>query len=597
VSLSARRLILVVLIVLAFGVLTPALATATITPTLSATPSSHAAGSSVSLSTDIKFAPSSSDSPKDLTLSLPPGLLSNAAIDGGACLKATGPIPACDVGKGTATATATVVVPVKMNVSLTFYLVAPPKPGDLAGLDIEAGSPVNGPLGSPGEVSIRPADAGVDVAFKNIPNTATVMGLTVKTSVSELQTTLTGVRMPTSCPAKAAAITVTADSYNDASKKSTGAPLSVTGCNSLPFTPKFAVTAARDSADSGVALTTDITQPASPAQATDRAAVLTLPTTVFSPNVVAVLSGGILCPSVSSSCKAIGSASSTSPLYPRALTGTAYLIGSLSDITNIKLALVFPPPFALTLLGAVNTSQGTTTFTGLPDLPLTDLKVSLFGGPNSVFTATCNPASGTASSTLTTQNGDRTSTVAAPFTVSGCPAGGGGTGGGGTGGGGTGGGGTGGGGTGGGGTGGGGSPAPVPGRPHTSADTLTRFAHGHPVLRFTAAAGKNAPKLRAVTIVVPKGLGLARARRHHKGTSVSVTGAKVKSVRFSHGRIIITLRRPAAHFTVTVRGLSVTRTFARAVNHHRVKRRAIALITIDARGNRTLLAAVFAVRR
>jgi uncharacterized membrane protein YgcG len=595
VSPIVRRTLVLIVTALAVA-LTPALASAAITPTLTASPSSTAAGSSVSLSTDIKFAPSSGDSPKDLTLSLPPGLLSNAAIDGGACLKATAPIAACQVGTGTATATATVIVPVTMQVSLTFYLVAPPKSGDLAGLYIEAGSPVNGPLGSPGEVSIRPADAGVDVAFKNIPNTATIMGLTVKTSVSELQTTLSGVRMPTSCPAAPATINVTADSYSSSSPKSAPpAPLHVTGCSGLPFTPKFAVTAVRDSADTGVQVATDITQAASPPQATSKSVVLTLPTNVFAPNVNAVLTGGILCPSLSSSCKSVGAATSVSPLYPSALVGKAYLIGSLSNLNNIQLVLSFPSPFPLTLTGAVNVAQGTTTFTGLPDLPLTDLKVVLNGGPDSVFSASCNPATGTATAGLTTQYG-RTVNAPAPFTVSGCPAGGGGTGGGGTGGGGTGGGGTGGGGTGGGGTGGGGTHTPAPGRPHTSSDTLSGFAHGHPVLRFTAVAGKNAPKLKSLTIVVPSGLGLKHGRRHHPGTTVSVTGAKVKSVAFSHGRIIITLRQAATRLTVTVRGLTVTRKLARSVARRHLKRLAVAIVTKDAKGTRTLLAPVFAVR-
>jgi uncharacterized membrane protein YgcG len=587
VSLHTRRTLLVLLTALTLGAAAPAMASATIAPTLTVKTSSPTAGSSVSLTTDIKFAPSSGDSPKDLTLSLPPGLLSNAAIDGGACLKATAPVAACQVGTGTATATANLVLPVTINVSLTFYLVAPPKSGDLAGLYIEAGSPVNGQLGSPGEVSIRPADAGVNVLFSNIPNTATVGGLTVQDSVNELQTTLTGVRMPTSCPSMPARITVSATSYSSSTSKSASAPLTVTGCTSLPFTPKFAVTAARDSADSGVQVATDITQAASPAQATSKSVVLTLPTNVFAPNVNAVVTGGILCPSLSSSCKSVGAATSASPLYPAALVGKAYLIGSLSNLNNIELVLSFPSPFPLTLTGAVNVSQGTTTFTGLPDLPLTDLKVVLNGGPDSVFSASCNPASGTATAGLTTQYG-RTLSAPAPFKVSGCPAA--------SGGGGTGGGGTGGGGTGGGGTGGGGTHPPAPGRPHTSTDTLSGFAHGHPVLRFTAVAGKNAPKLKSLTIVVPSGLGLKHGRRHHPGTRVSVAGAKLKSVVFSHGRMIITLRQAAARVTVTVRGLTVTAKLARSVAHHRVRRLAIAIVTKDAKGTRTLLAPVFAVR-
>ena len=43
--------------------------------------------------------------PKDLTISLPPGLLANASIDGGACLHAQSPIAACKHTAGSATPT------------------------------------------------------------------------------------------------------------------------------------------------------------------------------------------------------------------------------------------------------------------------------------------------------------------------------------------------------------------------------------------------------------------------------------------------------------------------------------------------------------
>src|SRR5579859_3519110 len=81
-------------------------AQAAIAPTLSLNQSAGTqAGSQVSLGTDLKFNPGAGDSPKDLTLSLPPGLLSNASIDGGACLASATPISACRVGSGWLTAT------------------------------------------------------------------------------------------------------------------------------------------------------------------------------------------------------------------------------------------------------------------------------------------------------------------------------------------------------------------------------------------------------------------------------------------------------------------------------------------------------------
>jgi hypothetical protein len=56
---------------------------------------------------DLKFNPSGGDSPKDVTINLPPGLLSDASINGGACLRATAPVPGCQVGTGTVTAAPT----------------------------------------------------------------------------------------------------------------------------------------------------------------------------------------------------------------------------------------------------------------------------------------------------------------------------------------------------------------------------------------------------------------------------------------------------------------------------------------------------------
>ena len=47
--------------------------------------------------------------------------------------------------------------------------------------------------------------------------------------------------------------------------------------------------------------------------------------------------------------------------------------------------------------------------------------VSLNSGPHGLFGTTCKPLSGTATATLTDQNGDRTVTAPAKFTVSGCP--------------------------------------------------------------------------------------------------------------------------------------------------------------------------------
>ncbi len=56
----------------------------------------------------------------------------------------------------------------------------------------------------------------------------------------------------------------------------------------------------------------------------------------------------------------------------------------------------------------------------MPDIPLTDLKVSLNGGPVAVYATNCATPSGGAFGRFTAQNGSPTSLSIARFTVSGC---------------------------------------------------------------------------------------------------------------------------------------------------------------------------------
>ena len=83
-------------------------ASASITPALNLDQSAGtAAGSTTNLGVNLSFSPTGTDSPQDMTLTLPPGLLANASIDGGNCLK-TADLndSACEVGSGTVTAVA-----------------------------------------------------------------------------------------------------------------------------------------------------------------------------------------------------------------------------------------------------------------------------------------------------------------------------------------------------------------------------------------------------------------------------------------------------------------------------------------------------------
>src|SRR6185437_16665664 len=100
-----RRIALCAAVAGAMAVMAPTAGASISAVKVALSPATATAGSTGNLGTDITFSPSSGDSAKDLTLQLPPGLLANAAIDGGACLKATAPLAACQVGSGTVKAT------------------------------------------------------------------------------------------------------------------------------------------------------------------------------------------------------------------------------------------------------------------------------------------------------------------------------------------------------------------------------------------------------------------------------------------------------------------------------------------------------------
>ena len=385
----------------------------------------NTAGASADLGLDLKFTNTGTDSPRDLTMILPPGLLANASIDGGACLRSrnvTG--TACKVGTGTVTAAPDLIgilnVPLPVSVPVSFYLVPPPAPGDLAGLAVMG---LGEQLGATGAIHVRPSGdpAGVGVTISLVLPDQLPLSLPglppvnlTQISLDEIKSTFSSLRYPATCPRVAANLAVVVDSYADSATRSVAAPLPVTRCGELPYSPAFRATAVRDSSDRQVKLDTTVTQ--TPNQAPSRSIALAFPPATLAPNLGSIQA---LCLNPSAgTCQPVGAVTAKSPLYPAPLSGNAYLTGSSS---GLSLTLAFPSPFPLTLTGAVNLLSNSATFTGLPDIPLTNLTVSLAGGPQGLFLTTCKTPSGTATATLTDQNGDTTLTVPSAFAVSGCP--------------------------------------------------------------------------------------------------------------------------------------------------------------------------------
>lgn len=494
------------------------------------------AGRTANLGMDLKFAPTGTDSPDHMTINLPPGLLANATIDRGACLH-TADLndTACQVGSGTVTAKALGTIPIPTSV--TFDLVPPPAAGDLAGLAVNS----NGTqIGQTAAIRVRPSGdpdgVGVTLQFV-LPNS--LYGAPI--SIAEIDSTFDGLRYPTTCPSTPAPVSVSVDSYADSTVKTATAPLSVTGCSSLAFTPRFSVTAVRDRRDKQVKLTTQVTQGAT--EAPSRSVTLAFPLAVVEPQIAGLRN---LCQNVSSgTCTAVGTVTADSPLYPTPLTGQAYLTGTFTGPT---LTLVFPSPFPLTLTGVVDLIHNATTFTGLPDIPLTALDVTLNPGTYGLFESSCVTPTGTATAALTDQNGDKSVKLPARFTVSGCPATGR--------------------------SGGSGSSRAV------GSGTVSGLRGGHPTLRFRVRVGPHAAKLRSLTVRLPRGLRFVSTR------GIRVTGARPRRLHVAHGRLRVTLRRPAGSVGLRIASSGLRENRSMRSRARRLTRLTVAVVARNTRGRR-----------
>jgi hypothetical protein len=227
----------------------------------------------------------------------------------------------------------------------------------------------------------------------------------------------------------------------------------------------------------------------------------------------------------------------------------------------------------------VNLTSNTTTFTGVPDIPLTDLAVTLSGGPDAVFMTTCASPSGTATATLTTQNGDRTASPTSAFTVANCTAPAGGA-------------------KPGGGTGrkpsGGRRPARA-GRPRIVLGSFAGLKDGKPTLAFGLVAGTKAPRLSSFAVALPTGLRFAGRRRAGRLTVAGVTlqGAKVGSISLAHGHLTITLRRAVSSLIVEIRhqGLAESHGLRVKAKHRRLRSLRLTVSVRDAKRKLTTLTA------
>ena len=579
-QISGRRVRLLLAAVVAalvcVGAAAPAGATVTFS-SLSLSTTTTQAGASPDVTVNATFASPDGDTPKDATISLPAGLLANPS--------AVAPCPAqqfqadtcppsSQIGDGSITGT-TLGQTVPMPVAV--YLLTPPG-AELALIGVVVNffdSPVAS-VTAPVDLRASP-DVGLDIPITGIPDQIQGVGV----QVNALQMTLFGsvnahafTRNPTSCATATSLVTIT--SYGAPSTPvSASASLTPTGCASLAFHPQLTDTATVDSGDNGVTFAASIAQGAP--EAATKSVTMTLPSGL-APRLSALSTA---CTATDlTSCPPIGSATVTTPLLGSPLQGKLVLLAHSGALPTID--AVLPPPFAIILRGTPTLGAGglTVTFSGIPDVPITQLVVAFSGGPSSLLVAGPNLCSrpGALTGDFIAQSGE-TAHDSAPLVAGNCSSSGGG-----------------------GGTGRGGSGGATAKRPTTRPPTARLSFSGLPgrsaQLTLTVAAARNEPDLKVVKIQFPSGLSLEHSKLT-RGVIIKLDGHnRVKTVRLVKKTLTVSLGGAGRVAVIVLKNpaLVLTRALAKKIRELKVLRVNLIVTVIDAKGRNTRLRVSAATR-
>ncbi len=466
----------------------------------------------------------SAGTPSKVNVSLQPGVLASVSANPSCVTGTPRYVAACQIGTGSAATS----VPM-LTLPLKAYLVPPPTKADLVGIDLVTDVP-NGPVTHAGGQLVQTASGGVatvlSLDLSSLGGTAsllTQMSLTINGTLGGKPFT----RMPTNCHPGISSVTIV---YTNRTVKSNASPdFAPTGCRALPFAPKLSGTAVVDAHDTGVAVTTTVTQAAD--EAASASTQLSLPWPTLAPNFTGLGLQGTGTP--------VGSATTATPLLPSPLQGEAFLTGQPWAPT---MTLRFPPPAVLTLVGSIDLARHTVTFPTIPDVPVTRLTVTLFGGRAALLSASCDHPIGTLGGALAGQNGAK-ATVRQRLTLAGCP-----------------------------------------GRPTLSAARFSGLGAGTPAVGFTVASGHAAPKLRALTVALPAGLTLVRSQLR-----AGVHVPALRSLAMRGGRLVIRLKRPLAGVAVRIGGRALHET--RRLRRQKHRRLVLRVTVTDASGTTTPLSA------
>lgn len=535
---------------------------------LSLSTSSTQAGASPDVTVNATFASPDGDTPKDAMISLPAGLLANpsAATPCAAQQFQADTCPtASQVGDGSITGTTlgqTVQIPVAV------YLLTP-EGSALALIGVVVNffdSPVAS-VTAPVDFRTSP-DVGFDIPITGIPDQ--IQGVDVQ--VNGLQIRLFGsvdghgfTRNPTSCATATSSVTITSYGAPSTPVSATGS-LTPTGCAALAYHPQLTDTATLDSGDNGVTFAASITQGAT--EAATQSVTMTVPSGL-APRLSAL---NAACTATDlTTCPPIGSATVTTPLLGSPLQGKLVLVAHSGSLPTIDATL--PPPFAIILRGTPTLGDGglTVTFSGIPDVPITQLVVAFSGGAGSLLVAGPNLCShpGALAGDFIAQTG-ATAHDTAPLVAGNCSSSGGG-----------------------GGTGRGGSSSATAKRPTTRPPTARLSLSGLPgrsaKLTLTVAAGRNEPDLKLVKVQFPSGLSVQHSKLT-RGVSIKLDGhTRAKAIRLAKRTLTVSLGGVGRVAVIALKNpaLVLTRALATKIREHKALRINLRVTVTDAKGKNT----------
>jgi hypothetical protein len=509
----------------------PAGASANISPQVGVVqPTGNAGGSTSTAGILISFNQTGTDAVRDLSVTLPEGLLFNLETNGGACLTATAPTVACQIGSGTATIGGA-------STPLTLYLEKAPVATELAGIQLVAG-PISllGSLDYHSTTNIgltTSLDADEQITWNGLPGSPVV---------SAIDFTLTGMTFPSSClPSD---VVVEADSQQEQLTQRASALFPVTNCLALPYTPSVTTQISRDAGITGVGVQVSMDNAAGDSN-TEQLRFKLPPNIQLNP-AMAPCFEGVSC--------VIGTVSASSPLFPPGeLSGPLTLSGTLRQPI---LGMAFAPPVDLQLETVFSPTE--LFLDQIPDIPMTSFVIEFRGNSlGAVFVGLCYKAdwkanfgawSGEAKGPTTIQTGQSG--------IPNCY-----------------------------------HPPTTPPPGVTGSARLSGAASQSARLSIETSTGRGEPGIVSLAISLPAGLAFD-GQTPLTGSVVSLSGAKLANAQIRNGALVVRLRRPSAHTGVILRSpLLVSRS---GLTHDLVSRRAPAAHVIlritDSRGHQTRLA-------